>query len=240
MNDGAAGTAEQIKRKLADAGLVLATMSPGQMTDGHISARDPDDPARFFIKARGVGFDEMAPHNILTLGATTDIVNGTGQAPAEACIHAGIYGARPDVQAIIYSHPVQLMALAASARSIRPFNHAGATFLNALPIHSGGLSPIDTATQGQAVAASLGPHRALLLKHHGIVMTGRSIEEAVILLYTLDNAAEMQLRIEAAEAAEPDFPEAEIDTIRSNMLEERQFAVNFNYLVRQERRRLGV
>ncbi len=237
MNTAAAATAEQVKRQLADAGLVLAGLSPGEMTDGHISARDPDRPAQFFIKPRGVGFNEMAPHNILTLDPAGDVVAGPGEAPAAAFIHAGIYGARPDVRAVIYSRAAQLVALSAGARSIRPFNHAGATFLNALPLYGDGIGSHDAA-QGEAVAAALGPHRAVLLRSHGIVMTGRRIEEAVILLYMLDNAAEMQLRIEAAEAAEPDFPADEIETIRRNMLEERQFAVNFDYLVRQARRAL--
>ena len=52
---------------------------------------------------------------------------------------------------------------------------------------------IVTPALGQAVATALGQHRALLLKNHGIVVVGTSVEEACVTAVLLEKAARMQL-----------------------------------------------
>ena len=81
------------------------------------------------------------------------------------------------------------------------------------------------------------PHRAALLKNHGVVAVGASIEEAVITVIMLENAAKIQLITAAAGDPGPEFPPADIAKLKQETSEPDQFVINFNYLVRRVNRR---
>jgi ribulose-5-phosphate 4-epimerase/fuculose-1-phosphate aldolase len=74
-----------------------------------------------------------------------------------------------------------------------PVNHEGALFAPTLPRFTPKSDLIVTPALGQAAATALGPSRALLLRHHGIVVVGTSVEEACVTAILLEKAAHMQL-----------------------------------------------
>ena len=86
---------------------------------------------------------------------------------------------------------------------------------------------------GQGVARALGSHRAVLLRNHGLAMTGRSLEEAVVLCVMPEEAARIQLLVDAAGTDVPDFPLEDIARLRDNLRRPEQFVVNFAYLARK-------
>jgi len=226
------------KTKLINAGLVLAWQGQGDMTRGHVSVRVPDAPALFYMKPHSVGLDEITEQNILTIDLEGEVVAGTARRHSEVYIHSEIYRARPDVNAVIHTHSTYSVALSCTGRPIRPISQGGAAFADALPVYDGTIDLIRTQEMGRGVAATLGPHAAVLLKSHGVVMAGRSLDEAVVLLTMLENAAQIQLLVEAAGEMAPEFPAGEIEKLRRNLMEPRQFPVNFDYLVRRARRAL--
>src|SRR6266446_3206748 len=108
-------------------------------------------------------------------------------------IHTEVYRQRPEVQCVIHTHPPYTTAFSAVAEALRPVNHEGALFAPALPRFTQTSDLIVTPALGQAVAAALGTSRALLLKNHGIVVVGTSVEEACVTAILLEKAAHMQL-----------------------------------------------
>ena len=68
-------------------------------------------------------------------------------------------------------------------------------------------------------------------------MSGASIEEVVIRTIMLENAAMIQMVIEAAGDAAPEFPRADIDKLKHDISRAEQFVINFDYLVRRVKRR---
>ena len=62
-------------------------------------------------------------------------------------------------------------------------------FADGLPVYADTMDLIRTAEMGRGVAQALGPHRAVLLRCHGLAMTGRTLEEAVVLCVMLEEAA---------------------------------------------------
>jgi L-fuculose-phosphate aldolase len=72
-------------------------------------------------------------------------------------------------------------------------NHEGVLFIEGLPRFTQTSDLIVTAALGRAVAERLGPHNALLLKNHGIVVAGASVEEACVTAVLLEKAAQMLL-----------------------------------------------
>ncbi len=228
---------EETKEKLIGAGLVLAHQGQGDMTRGHVSVRVPGEAGLFFMKPHSVGLDEITLENILTIDLDGEVVAGTARRHSEVYIHSEVYRARADVQAVIHTHSTYSVALSATGRELRPISQGGAAFAGALPVFSDTIDLIRTKEMGKGVAKALGEHSAVLLKSHGVVMAGRSLEEAVVLLLMLENAAQIQLMVEAAGEMAPEFPADEIAKLKRNLMEERQFPPNFEYLLRCAKRR---
>jgi L-fuculose-phosphate aldolase len=230
-------THDDIKRKLVLAGTVLVAEGQDDFTRGHISMRLPDNAALFFMKPHSVGLDEITEENVLTIDLDGKVVAGTARRHSEVFIHSEILKARPDVNCVIHTHPPYAVALSATGRPMKCMSQPGALFYEALAVYSDSIALIRTPKMGARVAAALGAHRAVLLKNHGVAVAGASIEEAVITVIMLENAAMVQMIVEAAGDPAPDFPRADIEKHRREISEPEQFIINFNYLVRRLKRR---
>lgn len=229
-------TLESAIRLVIEAGEVLEFMGQGDMTRGHVSIRVPGTPGHFLMKPHSVGFDEITPWNILTIDLDGKVIAGPSRRHSEVFIHTEIFRARPDVHSIIHTHPIHTLALTATGRPLRPLAQGGAVFAGALPLYTDTMDLIRTPQMGQGVATALGAHRAVVLKNHGLVMTGATIHEAVVLCVMLEEAARLQLMAEATGPLAEDFPEVEVAKLREKLTKPDQFEVNFDYLVRKARR----
>ena len=228
---------EAARRALIDAGLILEHQGHGDMTRGHVSVRVPGRPEHFFMKAHSIGLGEITPENILTIGMDGAVVAGTARRHSEVFIHTEVYRARPDVQAVIHSHPTHCVAFSVTGRPMRPVSQGGAVFAGErLPVFADTIRLIRTEAQGAAIARALGPHRAVLMRGHGVTMTGGTLPEAVTLAIMLEEAARIQLLADSAGAGAPDYPEDDVDGLRDQLLRPDQAVVNFDYLARLARR----
>jgi L-fuculose-phosphate aldolase len=224
---------EALKKKLIVAGKILAAHGHADFTRGHISARLPGKNPRFIMKPHSVGLDELTPGNILTIDLDGNVVAGKARRHSEVFIHSEIYRAREDVGCVIHSHPPYAVALSGTGRAFRALSQAGALFYKSVGLFDGTINLIRTPEMGAAVAEALGPHRAVLLKNHGVAVIGATIEEAVIGAISLENAAMIQMVTEASGTPAADFSDADIATLAANLSRPEQFAINFEYLARK-------
>lgn len=230
-------TNEEAKQKLIDAGKILEYEGQADFTRGHVSVRLPDDPSLFFMKPHSVGFEEITMENILTIDLDGKVVAGTSRRHSEVFIHSEIFRVRPDVQSVIHSHPPYAVALSAGGRPMRALSQPSAVFYEALPVYSGTIDLIRTTSMGEGVAKALGPHRAVLLKNHGVVTACETVEACVGVVLMLENAAMIQMIAEAAGPTAPEFPREQILSLQHNLTRPDQFEVNFEYLRRKVLRR---
>jgi len=224
---------EALKRKLITAGKVLAAAGQGDFTRGHISARLPGKKPLFIMKPHSVGLDEITASNILTIDLDGNVVAGKARRHSEVFIHSEIYRARDDVGCVIHSHPPYAVALSGTGRALRALSQPAALFYQSVGLYDATINLIRTPEMGAAVAAALGPHRAVLLKNHGVAVVGASIEEAVIGAISLENAAMIQMVTEASGTPASDFSDADIATLAANLSRSEQFVINFDYLARK-------
>jgi ribulose-5-phosphate 4-epimerase/fuculose-1-phosphate aldolase len=175
---------------------------------GHISARLPASPERFYI-ARRMSPALVTEDDILCMDVRGNVVEGSGRPNMEFWIHAGIYAARPEVKVVVHAHPPYCVALGNVGQTVRPLTITGTVFTDPIPLfRTFGL--IDTPELGQAVAACLGERRAMLLRGHGANVTGRSIPEAIVSAIYLEQEALAQWR--AMAIGQPEFfTQAELD-----------------------------
>jgi L-fuculose-phosphate aldolase len=226
----------KIKEKLIVAGKVLVSEGQDDFTRGHISFRLPDDPGLFFMKAHSIGLDEITMGNILTIDLEGNVVAGTARRHSEVYIHSEIFKVRTDVNCVIHTHPTYATALSATTRTLKTYSQPGALFYEALGSYSDTINLIRSHAMGAGVARALGQGRGVLLKNHGIVVTGATIEEAVIGTIMLENGAMVQLLAEAAGDVAPEFPREDIEKLKHDISRPEQFVVNFDYLVRRVKR----
>jgi L-fuculose-phosphate aldolase len=228
---------DELKQKMIWAGKVLVGEGQDDFTRGHISVRLPDDPSRFLMKAHSIGLDEITMDNILTIDLDGKVVAGTAKRHSEVYIHSEIFKARADIACVLHTHPPYSIALSASGRPLKALSQPGALFHDSLGLYDDTINLIRSPELGAGVARALGPRRAVLLKNHGVVVTGATIEELVISTIMLENAAMIQMITEAAGTPAPEFPLADIQKLKHDISRAEQFVVNFDYLVRRAKRR---
>ena len=181
-----------IPTKVAYACNVLSMEGHTDTIYGHVSAR-VENTEQIWMKPATLGLEEVRPHDMLTLDLDGKKLAGVLPRHMEFPIHTEVYRRRPEVQCVIHTHPLYATAFSAVAEPLRPVNHEGALFVPILPRFTQTSDLIVTPALGQAVAAALGTSRALLLKNHGIVVVGTSVEEACVTAILLEKAAHMQL-----------------------------------------------
>jgi L-fuculose-phosphate aldolase len=226
-----------IRQQMVMAGKVLAAEGHDDFTRGHVSMRLPDDPKLFFMKPHSVGLDEITLQNILTIDLEGNVVAGKARRHSEVYIHSEILKARPDLNCVIHTHSPYAVALSGTGRPMRAYSQPGALFCGEVGLYTDTIALIRSHAMGAGVAKALGQHRAVLLKNHGPVMTGKTIAEAVVAATMLENAAMIQLAVEAAGDAAPEFPPDDLAKLKSEISQAEQFQINFDYLVRRVKRR---
>ncbi|HUC98446.1 MAG TPA: class II aldolase/adducin family protein [Candidatus Polarisedimenticolaceae bacterium] len=126
-------------------------------------------------------------------------------------MHARIYKARPDVQAICHVHPPSCVVLSSLGETIRPLHASGATFRNDVQVFDR-ITLIRTRELGDAVASTLGDHGAMLLRGHGVNVADKDVRRVCVMTLWMEEAANYQLR--AMSAGKPRyFTDEELETI---------------------------
>lgn len=167
---------------------------------GHISVRDAKDLTRFFM-SRSLAPELVTADDILeyNLDAVAANLNGRNQY-GERYIHAAIYKARPDVMAIVHSHTPSVIPFGVSSVKLRPVYHLAGFLGEGLPVfdirESFGMTQmlVNTASRGQALAQALGNSAAVLMRGHGIAVTGTSLPVVVGRSIYIDLNARIQLQ----------------------------------------------
>src|SRR5262245_56549886 len=180
------------KTKVAYACNILSMEGHTDTIYGHVSAR-VENAEYIWMKPATLGLEEVRPHDMLTLALDGEKLAGVLPRHVEFPIHTEVYRQRPKVQCVIHTHPPYATAFSAVAEPLRPVNHEGPLFAPTLPRFTHTSDLIAPPALAQAVAAALGMSRALLLKNHGIVVVGASVEEACVTALLLEKAAHMHL-----------------------------------------------
>lgn len=226
-----------LKRQIMIAGKILVAEGQDDFTRGHISVRVPGDPKLFFMKPHSIGLDEITVKNVLTIDLEGRVVAGAARRHSEVYIHCEIFKVRADVNCVIHTHPTYSVALSATGRPVKAYSQPGAMFAGEVGTYTDTITLIRSHAMGAGVAKALGSGRAVLLKNHGVVVTGKTIEEAVIATIMLENAATIQLLAEAAGDPAPEFPPDDVAKFKDEIGQPEQFKINFDYLARRVQRR---
>lgn len=170
---------------------------------GHVSIRNPHDSQQFVI-ARSLGPELVTEADLQVFTFAGDNVTGdTRPAYLERAIHAAIYAARPDVQAICHNHSPSIIPFGATGVSLRPVFHMAAVMGGQVPIWDirddfGDTDMlVKTKEQGDSLARTLGSGRVALMRGHGGVVVGASPRDVVFKTVYMERNALLQLQATA-------------------------------------------
>lgn len=194
-----------ILNHMAGAFRVFARKGFTEGMSGHISVRDPEHSHMFWTNPLSRHFALMEPPDMVLLDYDGKVVGGNTKLPANAAgfqIHSHIHKARPDVHAACHCHGKAGKAWSAFNRKLEMINQDVTYFYGdaqALYTEFGGV--VLNEAEGQRLAASLGPKgKGLILRNHGLLTVGSTVDEAAYLYTLMERSCEVQLMVEAAAA----------------------------------------
>lgn len=176
-----------LKQQLADAIRMLAR---AEIVDhsGHGSVRR--DPSSFYINSGASVRAALTRDDIVAIDHDGVLVEGSSRPPLEFHIHSEIYRARPDVNAVMHTHPRWSTLLTMVGVKYQPVFGQGA-LLGDIPLLDSPLS-INTMAMGHKLSATLADGPAVLLKSHGAVVVGANLVECFALTAYLEENAQRQ------------------------------------------------
>jgi L-fuculose-phosphate aldolase len=184
-------TAADAARQVVLGCRIVAKFGQEDLTLGHASVRGPDQRT-VYIKRKGKALRDVLSADVISIGLDDPDGYLTPGAHLETVMHLETYLARPDVGAVIHTHPLYSIALGATAGGLELLSHDGLLFPDGVPVFDGTAGLVTTPQDGKAVARALGAGRAVLLRNHGILVAGEDISWAVLTAITLERAARIQ------------------------------------------------
>ena len=184
-------------RKLARDGH-CATLA-GQITVRH-------DQETYWTAPLKEGFANVTQSTVIRVNNKMDVVEGNAIPNPGMQFHLWIYKRRPDVKAIVHTHPPFASALSMTGKALAVAHMDASVFYEDcghLQVWPG--VPI-ADEEGRLISEALEDKRAVLLDNHGFLTVGATLEEAVYLAVLFENAAQMQMIAEATGALKPIRP----------------------------------
>lgn len=222
------------REQVAWACRILAMGGHGDYTLGHVSARATDG-RHVLMKPNGLGLEEVAPDDVLTLAMDGTRLSGAGPVHLEYVLHTEIYKARPDIGSVVHTHPPYGTAFGATDARLELLNHDAVLFREGLAYFDDTAELIVRPEQGAAVARALGARRALVMRGHGVIVTGETVPWATYAALTLERVLRIQAIARSLGNLLPMTAEM-ADRVYPDKYRDEHLANYWDYLVRGVRR----
>ncbi|MFK4107830.1 class II aldolase/adducin family protein [Streptomyces sp. NPDC002176] len=166
---------------------------------GHITARDPEHTDHFWVNPYGMSFQHIRVSDLVLVNSAGEVVHGRYDINEAAfAIHSQIHAARPEVVAAAHSHSLHGKALSALGEKLEPITQDVCAFYEDHGLYEEYNGLVDETEEGRRIARALGGHKAVILRNHGLLTVGRSVEAAAWWFVTMERSCQAQLLAKAA------------------------------------------
>lgn len=215
---------EKILREDLAAGYRIADMFGWtEVINNHISVRLPGDEDHFLINPYGQLYSEITASSLVTIDVKGNIIHpGTtnfGVNPAGFVIHGAIHASRKDAKCICHTHPVAGVAVAATKHGLLPISQ-NALIVGDISYHDY-FGPVCHPEEQASLIRDLGKTKVIFLRNHGLLTIGETIGEAIMRMFFLIKACEIQVSALAQGGIEniimaTDYAQKEASSIAAN------------------------
>lgn len=176
----------------------LDKLGMSDLTAGSIVARLPEASNELFTHPHDYHFDEICAGDMVKADFQANVIDGTRRRINFAAVNpaAHVFQLRPDVNVIIHAHARAIMAVSGLEGGLQLVSEPAFAFYK-------GVSYLDPnfhfdGEYCAAVANALGDGKALIYRNHSFATVGETVAEALLNAYLLDQACEIQLRMQAS------------------------------------------
>ncbi len=171
---------------------------------GNISAREGDC---MLISPSGFSLEDVEPEQYVDVRITSgEIAPGALRPSSEVLMHLACYRRRPDIRAVVHTHPQYTIALVSSGHDLRPIFADSIVYLGRQVPHIDYIT-VTTPELAAAVEAQIGNSNCVILRNHGAITLGENLKQAFWRACTVEECARIQLL--AVLAGRPCFLDAE-------------------------------
>ncbi|MEM5767543.1 MAG: class II aldolase/adducin family protein [Bacillota bacterium] len=164
------------KKLIVEAGLRMLKSGLTIGTWGNISARDPET-GLIYLTPSGMPYDTITEDDVVVMNAAMQVVDGKRKPTIEHAMHISVLNARPDVNAIVHTHPVYSQVFACLHDDIPPIiDEAAQIMAGSVRCAEYGLP--GSPELAKNVAEALGNGFSCLMANHGAVCVGANMDAA--------------------------------------------------------------
>lgn len=182
---------QALGRRIIDTCLAMNAAGVNQGKSGNISTRFGDG---LLITPSGMAYDALKPMDMVCLTLDGEKVDPDGLEPSsEWRMHADIYRARPEAQAILHAHPTFCTALACRRQGIPSFHYMVA-MAGGRDIRCADYALFGTQALSDTMIAALEDRKACLLANHGLICFEADLNRALALAVEVESLAHQYLQ----------------------------------------------
>jgi ribulose-5-phosphate 4-epimerase/fuculose-1-phosphate aldolase len=187
------------KQRLAAAFRLFSKFGFDEGVAGHITARDPERLDHFWVNPFGVHFGHVRVSDLILVNRDGEVVEGDAMVNKAAfVIHSQVHEARPDVVAAAHSHSIYGKSWSALGRPLDPITQDVCAFYEDHGVFDDYTGVVLDLEEGKRLAHALGGYKAVILRNHGLLTVGHSVDEAAWWFITMERSCQAQLLAEAA------------------------------------------
>ena len=189
------------KQRLAGAYRLFSHFGFDEGVAGHITARDPERLGHFWVNPFGMHFGEIRASDLILVNDRGQVVEGKHAVNGAAfAIHSRVHAARPDVVAAAHAHSLYGKTWSSLGRLLDPITQDSCAFYGDHGLFADFTGVVYETSEGERIAEALGNQKAVILRNHGMLTVGHSVDEAAWWFITMERSCQAQLLAEAVGA----------------------------------------
>ena len=205
---------------------------------GHITARDPERLDHFWVNPFGTHFGHIRVSDLLLVNDKGDVVVGDKPVNTAAfAIHSQVHAARPDVIAAGHAHSIYGKSWSALGRLLDPITQDACAFYQDHGLFDDYTGVVIDVEEGKRIAHALGEYKAVILRNHGLLTVGHSVDEAVWWFITMERSCQAQILASSVATPvniDPEMAKLTAGQVGSNLAGYFSFQPLFDRIVREQ------
>lgn len=181
---------QKVREDLAALYRLMAHFRMTDMIDTHITARLPGPKPAFLINRYGVLFHEMRASDLVKIDYEGKVIDERARDMPELfivneagfTIHSAVHMAREDIAFVVHTHTAAGTAVSAQEQGLLPISQHALKFYGKLGYHDYEGIALDL-DERERLVADLGPHKAMILRNHGLLAGGVTAAHAFHEIY---------------------------------------------------------
>ncbi|MCM3764329.1 class II aldolase/adducin family protein [Neobacillus niacini] len=183
-----------LKQKLAAAFRLFSKFGFDEGVAGHITARDPEHKDHFWVNPFGMHFSLIKASDLILCNHDGVVVEGNYPVNRAAfAIHSQVHQARPDIIAAAHAHSVYGKTWSSLGRLLDPITQDACAFYQDHSLYDDFNGVVKDIEEGRRIGEALADNKACILRNHGLLTVGKSVDEAAWWFITMERSCQAQL-----------------------------------------------